>query len=135
MHAVIIENTFTSLVDLVPVVLPILRPVIGPGRPFNFLMRSVWDNKAAAAQITHMPISFQVALQDEMVPASQMHALFAIKNRDGKDSVGRPWELHEYPDAHHMDIFSVSPRQYWGSLQRFLARYVDRVVDSEVEGQ
>lgn len=30
--ALIIENTFTSLVDLVPVVLPILRPVIGPGR-------------------------------------------------------------------------------------------------------
>ena len=31
-RALIIENTFTSLVELVPVVLPILRPVIGPGR-------------------------------------------------------------------------------------------------------
>lgn len=86
-------------------------------------MRSVWDNKAAAAQLTRMPISFHVALQDEMVPASQMYALFAIKQEAGDAC---PWELHEYTDAHHMDIFSVSPRQYWSSLQRFLARFVDR---------
>lgn len=140
MRALIIENTFTSLVDLVPVVLPILRPVIGPGRcvvqffhvhaffnsrhrPFNFLMRSVWDNQAAAAELTRLPICFQVSLQDEMVPASQMRALYELKEEDG------PWEVHEYPEAHHMDIFSVSPREYWSSLQRFLQKYVDRSSD------
>lgn len=83
-------------------------------------MRSVWDNRAAAAELTRTPMCFQVALQDEMVPAAQMRALYALK------ADGGPWELHEYPEAHHMDIFSVSPREYWSSLQRFLHKYVDR---------
>lgn len=118
-RAAIVENTFTSIVDLAPRVAPFLKPVIGPGRPFNWLIRQRWDNKQAAQGLKDLPILWVSGLKDEMVPADQMKALYQLH------SDSSVWEWNEYPDGRHMEIYEQYQVEYWTSLQRFLAKHVD----------
>jgi pimeloyl-ACP methyl ester carboxylesterase len=59
----VLENTFTRIVDLVPHTLPLLRPLVGPGRLFNWLVRNRWDTGARLASLTDLPILFLSSLQ------------------------------------------------------------------------
>jgi abhydrolase domain-containing protein 13 len=57
LKAAIIENTFTSVEDMVPKVLPFLGPVIGSKRPLNFLVRNnKWRNTDVIQQIEKLPL-------------------------------------------------------------------------------
>ncbi len=44
-QGLIIENTFMSVEEMVSRVVPPLGLIIGPGRPFNFLVTNKWYNK------------------------------------------------------------------------------------------
>ncbi|SJX65306.1 uncharacterized protein SRS1_15576 [Sporisorium reilianum f. sp. reilianum] len=70
-HALILENTFLSVPELIPHVLP-------PVRPFAFLCREYWNSGVAITKISsRVPTLFLSGRQDELVPPPHMDALFA----------------------------------------------------------
>ncbi|GMH23342.1 hypothetical protein Nepgr_025185 [Nepenthes gracilis] len=81
--ALILENTFTSILDMAGVLLPFLRWFIGGSsskglKILNCLVRSPWSTIDIIGQVKK-PILFLSGLQDEMVPPSHMK-MFSLKN-------------------------------------------------------
>ena len=55
-RAAVIENTFTSVEDMVPRLLPFLGPLIGTNRPMNWLVRNKWRNRDCIKRVTSTPL-------------------------------------------------------------------------------
>ena len=54
-----------------------------------------------------------------MVPPAHMYRLI-------QEATAAPaCEVVEFPNAHHMDAFDVSPDIYWSSLRLFLEKHGD----------
>ncbi|KAJ9505547.1 hypothetical protein QJQ45_011866 [Haematococcus lacustris] len=134
-HALIIENTFMSVEEMVAQVLPPLGIAIGPGKLLNFLVTNKWHNRDQLPKITQLPILMLVSslllghrvtlvemalvvVQDEMVPASQMYALHALNRAPH-------CELVTIQGAHHLDAYEHSPEEYWGALRNFMLTQVE----------
>ncbi|PNH09082.1 Protein bem46, partial [Tetrabaena socialis] len=115
--AVILENTFTAVQDMVARIVPPLGLLIGTGRPCNFLVTNKWQNQQLISRIK-VPMLMMVSLQDEMVPASQMFKLHTLQRSP-------QCELLQFDKASHMDAYDVEPEKYWGGLYNFLVRYVE----------
>jgi pimeloyl-ACP methyl ester carboxylesterase len=77
-HALIIENTFTSLPQLVPHALPIIGP-------FSFFCHQKWNS---AAKIPLIPLSTPILMlsggRDEVVPQEHMRTLWEIVAKRGE---------------------------------------------------
>ncbi|KAG6333738.1 hypothetical protein ID866_5351 [Astraeus odoratus] len=74
-HALILENTFTSLPRLIPHALPLLSPV-------SFLCHQKWDSASKVPLIPRdTPILMLSGLKDEVVPQEHMAALWEIATR------------------------------------------------------
>ena len=56
LRAVMVENTFTSVEDMAPKMLPVLKPFIGSRKPLNFLVRNKWRSADAIQLITKIPM-------------------------------------------------------------------------------
>ena len=56
-------------------------------------------------------------LQDEMVPPVQMYNLVRAAQS------AEVCEVVEFPNAHHMDAYDVSPDAYWASMRLFLEKH------------
>lgn len=110
----VLENTFTCIVDLVPHTLPFLRPLVGPGRPFNFLVRNHWDSRSRLARLTDLPTLFMSATQDEMLPPQQMQELYELHPEE-------PWRIVYFDDGRHLDAYDSHAAQYWPALRLFLS--------------
>lgn len=54
--ALIVENTFTSVEDMVSRILPPLGALIGRGKPLNFLVTNKWYNARTLPKITKVPL-------------------------------------------------------------------------------
>ncbi|KAF2725402.1 alpha/beta hydrolase BEM46/Esterase/lipase/thioesterase [Polychaeton citri CBS 116435] len=65
----ILENTFTSIAELIPSALPIAK-YLAP------LCHQYWRSEQTLPQITNVPILFLSGLLDEIVPPSHMKKLF-----------------------------------------------------------
>lgn len=115
--ALVVENTFTSIEDMVKRVFPPLGFLFGQGRPLNWLVTNKWSNLKNIANITDVPILMLVSGQDEMVPPDQMHQLH-------KKQRAQVCELVEFPDARHMDAYESAAEDYWPALAGFFAKYV-----------
>ncbi|XVF48939.1 hypothetical protein PTKIN_Ptkin03bG0228500 [Pterospermum kingtungense] len=121
--ALIIENTFTSILDMAGVLLPLLKWFIGgPGtkgpKILNFLVRSPWSTIDIIGQVKQ-PILFLSGLQDEMVPPSHMQMLY------GKAAAhNRQCLFVEFPTGMHMDTWLAGGDHYWRTVQQFLERHV-----------
>ena len=78
--ALILENTFTSLPELVPHALPVLSP-------FAFLCHQKWDSASKIPFIpATTPILMLSSVRDEIVPKAHMHALWeAVAKRGEKN--------------------------------------------------
>ncbi|XP_078444350.1 alpha/beta-Hydrolases superfamily protein isoform X3 [Wolffia australiana] len=119
----ILENTFTSILDMAGVMLPFLKWFIGHGgskhpRLLNFLVRSPWNTIDDIGQIKQ-PILFLSGLQDEMVPPSHMQILYdkAAENNDCCLFV-------DFPSGMHMNTWLSGGDRYWRTIQLFLNRHV-----------
>jgi hypothetical protein len=85
--ALILENTFTSLPELVPHALPILGP-------FSFLCHQKWDSASKISLIpATTPILMLSSLQDEIVPKTHMHALWEAVAKRGEKKAGNGSEF------------------------------------------
>ncbi|XP_022842868.1 protein ABHD13-like [Olea europaea var. sylvestris] len=121
--AIILENTFTSILDMAGVLLPFLKLFIrksgtkGPGA-LNFLVRSPWNTIDVIGEIKQ-PILFLSGLQDEMVPPSHMQMLYA------KAAARNPQcSFVEFPNGMHMDTWLSGGDRYWSTILEFLEKVV-----------
>ncbi|KAF5354203.1 hypothetical protein D9756_007024 [Leucocoprinus leucothites] len=120
--AIILENTFTSLPNLIPHTLPLLRP-------FAFLCHQKWDSMSKVPKIpSSTPILMLSGLKDEIVPKEQMRALFeAFAKRDEKTTLGgkeykagvERTKYLEFPDGGHND--TCVQDGYWTAVANFIA--------------
>ncbi|KAN0063983.1 bem46 protein, variant [Thecaphora frezii] len=108
-HALMLENTFLSIPELIPHVLP-------PVRPFAFLCREFWSSSLAITKIApSVPVLFLSGRKDELVPPSHMDALYE-KCR----STNKVWKAFE--DGTHNDT-CVKPK-YFETISEFLLTHV-----------
>jgi len=86
----ILENTFTSLPDLIPHVLPALNSV-------RWLCHEKWDSAGQAASIPkNVHILMLSGLMDEIVPKEQMATLKGLLEARGGEVVWR-----DFPKGTH----------------------------------
>ncbi|KAF7806777.1 alpha/beta hydrolase domain-containing protein WAV2 [Senna tora] len=120
--ALILENTFTSILDMAGVLLPFLKWFIGGSstkgpKILNFLVRSPWNTIDIVGQIKQ-PILFLSGLQDEMVPPPHMQMLYAkAAARNNRCS------FVEFPTGMHMDTWLAGGDTYWRTIQEFLEQH------------
>lgn len=100
--ALVVENSFTSVPDMVDVVLPALRY-------FKFLSRNQWSSEEKIKSIK-MPTLFLSGREDELVPSSMMDRLHAASGSDTKEFIA-------FNDGHHMDTWDQAG--YYSSLRRW----------------
>ncbi|KAK8921368.1 hypothetical protein KSP39_PZI020769 [Platanthera zijinensis] len=130
--ALILENTFTSILDMAGVMLPILKWFIGGclskgPKVLNFLVRSPWSTIDIISQVKQ-PILFLSGLQDEMVPPSHMQMLYAKAAENSSQCL-----FVDFPGGMHMDTWLSGGDRYWRNIQLFLDRFVLRA--TEIEGE
>ncbi|XP_058756463.1 alpha/beta hydrolase domain-containing protein WAV2 isoform X1 [Vicia villosa] len=118
----ILENTFTSILDMAGVLLPFLKWVIGGSgskgpKLLNFVVRSPWSTIDVVGEIKQ-PILFLSGLQDEMVPSSHMQMLYAKAATRNNQCL-----FVEFPNGMHMDTWLTGGDQYWRTVQQFLEKH------------
>ncbi|XP_021641148.2 alpha/beta hydrolase domain-containing protein WAV2 isoform X2 [Hevea brasiliensis] len=126
----ILENTFTSILDMAGVLLPFLKWFIGSScskgpKILNFLIRSPWSTIDVISQVKQ-PIVFLSGLQDEMVPPSHMEMLYAKAAAHNKECI-----FVEFPTGMHMDTWLAGGDHYWRTIQQFLDKDVPEKKENE----
>ncbi|KAH7679900.1 putative alpha/beta hydrolase BEM46 protein [Dioscorea alata] len=121
--ALILENTFTSILDMAGVLLPFLKWFIGGSsskgpKILNRLVRSPWSTIDVVGQIKQ-PILFLSGLQDEMVPPSHMRLLYNKAIESNSECL-----FVDFPNGMHMDTWLSGGDRYWRTIQIFLDQYV-----------
>ncbi|GAX75394.1 hypothetical protein CEUSTIGMA_g2838.t1 [Chlamydomonas eustigma] len=116
LKGLIIENTFTSVEDMVGSVLPPLGPLIGAGKPLNRLVTNKWYSLKTIPKIDKLPILMLSSGEDEMVPPSQMKELRAAQKSPTCKFV-------EFPTAGHMNAYDADPTRYWMAVAEFVTLY------------
>ncbi|KZS89108.1 alpha/beta-hydrolase [Sistotremastrum niveocremeum HHB9708] len=107
-HAMIVENTFTSLPRLVPNALPFLGP-------FSWLCHQKWPSDERLPLIPpQIPIMMLSGKADVIVPPEHMLDLWEISLRSGRES--GVWV--EFPDRGHND--TCATREYWNAVSDFV---------------
>lgn len=129
--ALILENTFTSILDMAGIMVPFLKWFIGGcgskgPKVLNFLVRSPWRTYDLIDEIKQ-PILFISGLQDELVPPSHMRVLYdkAIEHNTHCLFV-------DFPDGMHMDTWLSDGVRYWRSIQLFLDQYIPQMRESKL---
>lgn len=119
----ILENTFTSILDMAGVLLPFLRWFIGGSgskgtKLLNFLVRSPWSTIDIIGEVKQ-PILFLSGLQDEMVPPVHMQMLYAKAAARNNQCL-----FVEFPTGMHMDTWFAGGDRYWKTIEDFLTQNV-----------
>lgn len=125
--ALILENTFTSVLDMAGVMLPILKWFIGGTgskglRILNFLVRSPWNTRDIIQNVSE-PILFISGSRDEMVPPAHMKRLHAASSSNSRS------HFIEFPDGMHMDTWMRGGDRYWRTIQLFLEKHWESATD------
>ncbi|GAA5985045.1 hypothetical protein JCM10908_002500 [Rhodotorula pacifica] len=106
-RGLIIENTFLSLQQLVPRILPFLAPFV------PFLLHQIWPSDEAIAKLpADFPVLFLAGSRDELVEPGQMKGLWAKCGSKVK-------EWREFPHGTHNDT-CVQPH-YFAHVAAFIA--------------
>ncbi|KAJ8526527.1 hypothetical protein K7X08_029004 [Anisodus acutangulus] len=126
----ILENTFTSILDMAGVLLPFLKWVIGGSgskgfKLLNFVVRSPWNTIDVIGEI-RQPILFLSGLQDEMVPPFHMQMLYAKAAARNRQCL-----FVEFPNGMHMDTWLAGGDHYWRTIQQYLEETIPEKKDDE----
>ncbi|KAJ0751629.1 putative peptidase S9, prolyl oligopeptidase, catalytic domain, alpha/Beta hydrolase [Helianthus annuus] len=121
--ALILENTFTSILDMAGVLLPFLKWFIGGStskglKILNFVVRSPWSTIDEIGQVKQ-PILFLSGLRDEMVPPFHMEMLYAKAAAHNKKCV-----FVDFPTGMHMDTWLAGGEHYWNTVRTFIQQNV-----------
>ncbi|KAG9026359.1 hypothetical protein FRB95_008923 [Tulasnella sp. JGI-2019a] len=139
-HGVIVENTFLSIPELIPSVMPYLSSV-------SFLCHQHWRSSTSILKIPQTtPMLMISGLQDEVVPPAHMKRLWEIatsktnaeevemededekEGASGEKSIrkwrrvrkGARWWM-EYADGAHNN--TCTRREYWAEVTRFMQNF------------
>lgn len=128
--ALILENTFTSILDMAGVLLPFLKYFIGGSiskgpKILNFVVRSPWNTLDVVGQVKQ-PILFLSGLRDEMVPPFHMQMLYAKAAAHNKNCT-----FVDFPNGMHMDTWLAGGDLYWKTVQTFLQKNVIQNNDTD----
>ncbi|XP_050382437.1 alpha/beta hydrolase domain-containing protein WAV2 isoform X1 [Argentina anserina] len=128
--ALIVENTFTSILDMAGVLLPFLKYFIGGSgckgpKILNFLVRSPWSTIDVIGEVKQ-PILFLSGMQDEMIPPAHMQMLYAKAATHNRRCV-----FVEFPNGMHMDTWLSGGDHYWRTVKDFLHAHVPERQDDE----
>ncbi|GAA6025486.1 hypothetical protein JCM8202_001965 [Rhodotorula sphaerocarpa] len=108
-RGLVIENTFLSLPQLVPRILPFLAPFV------PLLLHQIWPSDQAVSTFpAEFPVLFLAGSKDELVEPSQMKGLWAKCS-----SKVKVWR--EFPHGTHNDT-CIQP-QYFAHVAAFLAKH------------
>ncbi|XP_071737279.1 alpha/beta hydrolase domain-containing protein WAV2 [Rutidosis leptorrhynchoides] len=121
--ALILENTFTSILDMAGVLLPFLKWFIGGSttkgpKILNFVVRSPWSTIDVIGQVKQ-PILFLSGRRDEMVPSFHMDMLYAKAAVHNKRCT-----FVDFPTGMHMDTWIAGGDHYWTTVRTFLHQNV-----------
>lgn len=101
---IILENTFLSIVKLIPAVIPFLKP-------FSFMCNQRWESEKIIGKI---PSSVNLLIlsgsKDELVPPSHPETLYLLSNSKKK-------YIHKFPNGTHND--TVLQPNYWTYFNMF----------------
>lgn len=109
LKGVILENTFTSISDLVNKLFPFVRPLK------RWVLRLQWHSQERIADVT-TPILFLSGQQDEVVPKEHMRNLYNSATKAAYR------QITCFPKGKHNDTWKTGGLVYQAVLQRFLAR-------------
>ncbi|KAK6536089.1 hypothetical protein TWF281_000335 [Arthrobotrys megalospora] len=104
LSGLMLENTFTSMRDVIPNVFP-------PAKYVTRLCHQVWASEDVIPKITKVPILFLSGLQDELVPPSHMRRLHTVSKAPIK-----VWK--DFPNGTHND--SVMEVGYFEHINDFI---------------
>ncbi|CAI5531288.1 unnamed protein product [Closterium sp. Naga37s-1] len=118
--ALVVENTFTSVLDMAGVVLPVLSHLLSTKgvRPLNGLVRSQWRTIDVIGKID-TPILFLSGAKDELVPPAHMRQLYAEAQRN----TGGSSLFVEVAAGGHMDTWLRGGQRYWRVLSLFITHH------------
>eukprot|EP01026_Neomeris_dumetosa_P075309 TRINITY_DN79295_c0_g1_i2.p1 TRINITY_DN79295_c0_g1~~TRINITY_DN79295_c0_g1_i2.p1 ORF type:complete len:325 (-),score=35.53 TRINITY_DN79295_c0_g1_i2:263-1237(-) len=117
-RAIMVENTFTSVMNMVPKVVPFLAPLIGDKKPLNFLVWDKWINEEKIQQFKpDFPILMFSSKYDELVPSKQMERLKQVCS-------SRNVHWVDFKRAGHMDAYETESVQYWQGFKKFYDQYM-----------
>ncbi|KAJ8510361.1 hypothetical protein OPV22_000795 [Ensete ventricosum] len=132
--SIILENTFTSILDMAAIMFPFLRWFIGGSgskgpKILNCIVRSPWRTIDIIDKIKR-PILFLSGLQDELVPPSHMQMLYSKTVENNQDC-----RFVEFPNGMHMDTWFSGGDRYWRTIQLFLDHYVPEIKEGNLNCQ
>lgn len=110
LSAIIVENTFASIGDMVSVLFPYVSFLKG------LILRLKWESNIKIKEITK-PILFVSGLQDEIVPAQQMTTLFRAAVSSSQK------EMVTFADGTHNDTWMRGGSEYLQKLKTFLEKH------------
>lgn len=105
---VIVENTYTSISEMVDHLMPYLTPV-------KFLvLRISWDSAKIVPTLS-MPILFLAGARDELVPHDHMQRLYDSARRS------KLKRMHIIPDGTHNESWLQGGKDYWNAFANFMS--------------
>jgi pimeloyl-ACP methyl ester carboxylesterase len=108
---VIVENTFTSIADMVDHLMPIVAPLK------SLVLRIGWDSSKIVPKLT-CPTLFLAGAQDTLVPHEHMLRLHKLrKSTDSNNSLVR---MHIVKDGTHNETWMQGGKEYWIAFSNFL---------------
>jgi len=110
-HALILENTFTSLPKLIPFVMPFLSN-------FTWLCHQKWPSEKRLPLIpSSTPILMISGRRDQVVPPQHMDELWQISKKSGRED--GVWA--DFPFGDHND--TCLSKAYWNYVTAFVEKY------------
>ncbi|CAD8082735.1 unnamed protein product [Paramecium sonneborni] len=110
-RGVILENTFTSIDDMVDIIFPKLKLFK------SFLLKNHWLSIEKISSITQ-PILFIYSMKDEIVPVQHMAAL---QNAAQKAQFINKFVIE---DGDHNSNWSIEPEKYFNSILSFINKVI-----------
>lgn len=106
---IIVENTFTDLLDMGELVFPFFRTI----RPvIRRVQRLHMDNRRKVQKV-NVPFLFISGLQDTLVPPQQMKELYELSCSSEKS-------FHAVPDGTHNETWQRGGSEYYHTIHRFI---------------
>lgn len=122
---VIVENTFTSIDDMV-IVLAKRMGIVSLSKfllvPLYVYLVNHWNNKYYASNLS-IPVLYISGLKDELIPPAQMQRLYDLSTQ----SPDR--RLVKFSQGEHNNTFEIGAKEYDKTLVEFLKSHIYSKVD------
>jgi len=109
---VIVENTFTSIPDMVDHLMPFVAPLKG------LILKMKWDSSVIVPNL-QCPVLFLAGAADQLVPHGHMLQLYKSTSQSKLN------KMHVVPNGTHNDTSQHGGREYWLAIRAFLADAIE----------